>query len=331
LHRHLEGSLRLETVVEIARTHQVDLPGSDSDGLRPYVQITNEPPSSRSFLAKFKVLRRFYQSPETISRLTYEVVADAAADNVRYLELRFSPQALARVRGFSYGEVTDWVIEATAKAAQDNDIRVGLIITLVRHDPLKSARKVAEVAFERHNRGVVGLDLAGDEVNYPMTPFQGLFVEAKALGMGITVHAGEWSGADTVEEAIMGLGAVRLGHGVRAVENSRTIKLIRERSITLEVCLTSNIQTGVVQKISHHPLIDLLDLDVLATLNTDDPSVSDSTLTDEYYLGVQKLNLDYADLKKMTLNAADAAFLPPDQRRQLRDSFESQLPENKFA
>lgn len=331
LHRHLEGSLRLETLAEIARTHQIDLPGKDFETIRPYVQITNEPPSSRSFLAKFKVLRRFYQSPETISRLAYEAVADAAEDNVCYLELRFSPQALARIRGFSYGEVTDWVIAATSNAAQDYGIQVGLIVTLVRHDPLNSARKVAEVAFERHNRGVVGLDLAGDEVNYPMTPFQGLFNEAKALGMGITIHAGEWSGADRVEEAIKELGAVRIGHGVRAVENSRTIKLVRERSVALEICLTSNIQTGVVHNISHHPLIDLLGLDVLATLNTDDPSVSGIALTDEYYLAVQKLNLNYADLKKMTLNAANAAFLPPDQRKKLRDTFESQLPENKFA
>lgn len=331
LHRHLEGSLRLETLAEIARTHQIDLPGGDSEALRPYVQITNEPPSSRSFLAKFKVLRRFYQNPETIYRLAYEAVADAAADNIRYLELRFSPQALARVRGYSYGEVTDWVIEATRKAAEDYDIQVGLIVTLVRHDPLNSARKVAEAAFERHNRGVVGLDLAGDEVNYPMAPFQDLFIEARALGMGITVHAGEWSGADRVEEAIRELGATRLGHGVRAVENSRTIKLVRERSVTLEVCLTSNTQTGVVRNISHHPLIDLLGLDVLATLNTDDPSVSNISLTDEFDVGIQKLNLSYSDLRKMTLNAADAAFLLPVQRKLLRESFEVQLPEDKFA
>lgn len=330
LHRHLEGSLRLDTLVEIARTYGIDLPANDSESLRPLVQVTNEPPGSKSFLAKFKVLRRFYRSPEAISRLAYEAVVDAAADNIRYLELRFSPQALARVQGFTYSEVTDWVIAAVSQAAEEYPIQVGLIVTIVRHDPLKSARKVAEVAFERHNKGIVGLDLAGDEVHYPMTPFQELFVEARKLGMGITVHAGEWSGADTVEEAITTLGATRLGHGVRAVENSRTVRLVRERSVTLEICLTSNIHTGVVHDISHHPLIDLLGLDVLATLNTDDPSVSASTLTDEFQVAVQWLKIGYSDLRQMTLNAASAAFLPEKQRKELQRSFESLLPANRF-
>lgn len=326
LHRHLEGSLRLETLAEIAQAHHVDFPAYDVDSLRPYVQMTDEPPSSKSFLAKFKVLRRFYQSPETISRLAYEAVADAAADNVRYLELRFSPQALSRVRGFTFSEVTDWVVEATARAAGDFNIQVGLIITMVRHDPLKTARRAAEVAFERHDKGIVGLDLAGDEVHYPMTPFRDLFIEAKRLGMGITIHAGEWSGAETVEEAIVDLGADRLGHGVRTVENSQTVKLVRERGVTLEICLTSNMQTGVVQDISHHPLVDLLDLNLLATLNTDDPCVSDSTLTDEYGVAVRELNLGYDALRQMTLNAAEAAFLPDDKRRELSRYFESLLP-----
>jgi adenosine deaminase len=279
-------------------------------------------------------LRKFYQSPETVSRLAYEAVADAAADNVRYLELRFSPQALARVRGFAFTEVVDWVIDAVNRAAHEFEIQVGLIVTLVRHDPLKTAKKAAEIAFDRHTKmpgkgffhGVIGLDLAGDEVNYPMAPFRNLFVEAKRLGMGITIHAGEWSGAATVEEAITGLGADRLGHGVRAVENSRTIRLVQEQKITLEICLTSNIQTGVVQNIDHHPLKDLINLGVLTTLNTDDPCVSNSLLTDEYHLGVQRLNLGYSDLRKLILNAASAAFLLPENRTQLIDYFAMSLP-----
>lgn len=313
--------------MEIATEHGIEIPVQDSDSLRPLVQVTNEPPSSRSFLAKFKMLRRFYRSPEAVARLAYEAVHDAAADNVRYLELRFSPQALARVQGFSYSEVTDWVIDAATQASQDFDIQVRFIVTIVRHDPLKSARQVADAAFSRLDKGVVGLDLAGDEVYYPMTPFRDIFVEARNLGMGVTIHAGEWSGAGSVEEAIVGLGADRLGHGVRAVENSKTIRLIRQRSVTLEICLTSNIQTGVVHNINHHPLSDLLDLGVLTTLNTDDPSVSDSTLTDEFYVAVQELNLGYTELRQMTLNAASAAFLPGNQRRELIANFESLLPE----
>lgn len=331
LHRHLEGSLRLETLLEIAQTYDIELPGYDLESLSPYLQVKNDPPSIKNFLSKFKILRQFYQSPEMVRRLAYETVADAAADNIHYMELRFSPQALSKARGFSFGDVTDWVIEATNQAAQDFDIKVGLIVTIVRHDPLPLARQVAETAFERHDKGIVGLDLAGDEIRFPMTPFKDLFVEAKKLGMGITIHAGEWAGADTVDEAVKELGADRLGHGVRAVENSRTIRLLKERSVALEVCLTSNIQTGVVMSIDHHPLVDLLDLGLLATLNADDPSISDSTLTDEFQLAVDKLNLGYAELRRMTLNAASAAFLPDVERRQLRAYYESLLPENGLA
>ena len=327
LHRHLEGSLRLKTLLEIAREFGLDLPSIDPERLRPFVQITNDPPNHEVFLSKFEVLRRFYRSPEAIYRLAYEVIADAAEDNVRYLELRFSPQALARVRGFPLMDVTDWVIEATNQASQDYDIEVGLIITLVRHEPIEQARQVAEVAFFKQGNGIVGIDLAGDEVKYPPLPFQPIFKEAKASGLGVTIHAGEWANAMSVYHAVKDLYADRIGHGIRAIENSQVTRLIRDRHVALEVCLTSNLQTGVVRSVTHHPLVDMMDLDLLVTLNTDDPRVSDSDLTDEYQVAVSDLGLGYDDLRLLILNAAQSAFLPEDGRQRLRAKFEALLPE----
>ncbi|MCP4422247.1 MAG: hypothetical protein GY805_37035, partial [Chloroflexi bacterium] len=141
--------MRLETLFKIAREYKLNVPTTDVEALRPFVQVTNDPANHEAFLGKFEVLRHFYRSPKMIHRLVYEAVADAALDHVKYLELRFSPQALSRVRGFSLSEVTDWVIASVAQAEADFDIQVGLIITLVRHDPLPQARRVAEVAFER--------------------------------------------------------------------------------------------------------------------------------------------------------------------------------------
>jgi adenosine deaminase len=325
LHRHLEGSLRLETLSEIALEHGLDLPATDIDLLRPYVQVTDEPPSSQSFLAKFTVLRRFYRSPEAVWRLTYEAIADAAADNVRYLELRFSPQALAQARRFSFDEVTDWVLAATRQACQDFPIEVGLIITLLRHEDPRVADQVARIAYDRRDRGIVGLDVAGDEVNYPSEPFREIFRVAKEMGLGVTVHAGEWLGAESVRLAVEQLNADRLGHGVRTVENVQVLQLVREQNVALEVCLTSNLQTGVVRSVSHHPLLDFLDLDMNVTLNTDDPSVSDSTLTDEYHVAVQSLGVNYGDLRRMILNAAHSAFLPAAARQKLVATFETAL------
>jgi adenosine deaminase len=325
LHRHLEGSLRLETLSEIALEHGLDLPATDIELLRPYVQVTDEPPSSHSFLAKFQVLRRFYRSPEAVARLTYEAIADAAADNVRYLELRFSPQALAQTRRFPLDEVTDWVLVAAKQACEDFPIEVGLIITLLRHEDIRLAHQVARIAYDRHDQGIVGLDVAGDEVNYPSEPFRDIFRVAKEVGLGVTVHAGEWRGADSVRLAVEHLLADRLGHGVRTVENFQVLQSVRERNVALEVCLTSNLQTGVVRNVSHHPLLDFLDLDMNVTLNTDDPSVSDSTLSDEYHVAVQSLGISYEDLRKMILNAAASSFLPEAGRQKLGAYFKQAL------
>lgn len=326
LHRHLEGSLRLETLLEIARQYRLNVPYDDLDVLRPHVQITNDPPDYEVFLGKFKVLHHFYRSQEAVARLTYEAIADAAADNVRYLELRFSPLALARVRGFALADVTDWVIEATQQASRDFGIKVGLIITLVRHEHPEQVRKVADMAFARYGNGIVGLDLAGDEVRYPPGSFIPIFKQAKDVGMGITVHAGEWASAIGVRQAIEELYADRIGHGVRTIENSKVLRMVRERNIVFEVCLTSNLQTGVVHDMTHHPLIDMLHLGLPATLNTDDPSISDCTLTSEYGVAVEQLGLTYETLRQMTLTAATAAFLPNDDKRQLVNDFEKMLP-----
>lgn len=329
LHRHLEGSLRLDTLLEIAREHDLDLPQADAEALRPYVQVTDDPPDHNVFLSKFEVLRHFYRSPEAIHRLVYEVVADAADDNIQYMELRFSPQALARVRGFALADVTDWVIAATQQASRDHHIEVGLIITLVRHDPLEQARQVAEVAFARADKGIVGFDLAGDEAKYNARPFQPLFKEAKEVGLGVTVHAGEWASAAGVGQAIEDLYADRIGHGIRAIEDSRVLKLVRDRNVALEVCLTSNLQTGVVHKMEHHPLLDLYDLGLQVTLNTDDPTVSNLTLTDEYEVATNILGVRYHHLRQFVLNAAAAAFLPEDGRNRLITHFEKALPLNR--
>lgn len=327
LHRHLEGSLRLESLLKIARDFDLNLPTESIEALRPLVQVTDDPPDHEVFLSKFEVLRHFYRSPEVINQLVYEAVADAARDNIHYLELRFSPQALARVRRFSLVDVTDWVIQAVQQASKDFNIQVGLIITMVRHDPLEQAKKVAEVAFEYAGKGIVGIDLAGNEVKFPPGPFTPIFKKAKDVGLGVTVHAGEWASAHGVRQAIEELYADRIGHGVRTIENSHILRLALERRTAFEVCLTSNLQTGVVRDMTHHPLVDMLDLGLQATLNTDDPGVSNCTLTDEYETAVYQLGLGYRDLRLMTLNAARSAFLPEPARSRLVAHFEKLLPQ----
>ena len=325
LHRHLEGSLRLETLAEIARTHKLDLP-HDVEELRPHVQIVAGDPADFShFLEKFAALRLFYCSPEIIGRITYEAIADAAADNVKYLELRFTPRALAATMDFPLADVTDWVMAAAERAVQEFDVEVKLITSMNRHESVKLGESVARIAVDRMKHGVVALDLAGNEASFPATPFAPVFREAKQAGLGITVHAGEWAGAESVREAIEHVGADRLGHGVHMIQDSNVVDMVRERGIACEICVTSNLQTGAVSSLEQHPLRDLYNLSLLTTINADDPSVSGITLTDEMLVAINDLDLTLRDVKNHVLNAAQVAFLPDGEREQLVARFRKDL------
>ncbi len=322
LHRHLEGSIRLPTLIEAAQQYDIELPAYDVESLRPYVQVTeHDEASAFVFLSKFDVLRKFYCSMDIIRRITWEAIEDAARDNVRYMELRFTPHALARQNNYSYRDVILTVCEAIADAQQAFDIVVRLIISVNRHESITIAHRVLDAALALNRPEIVALDLAGQEVGHSARPFRALFLRAQEAGLHTTVHAGEWDGPDNVREAIEVLNAERIGHGVRAIEDSRVVQLVRERGITLETCPTSNMQSGVVPHLKNHPLADLTYLNTRTTINTDDPALSNICLTDELVLAHVGLGMPLAQIKKCVMNAAFSAFLPADQREQLIAEF----------
>ncbi len=326
LHRHLEGSLRLETLSEIAQEHGIDLPSYDIEYLRRFATVTtDERPDFRLFMAKFTFLRRFYPNQAVVERVAYEAVADAAADNIKYLELRFNPVAPARQQGFSLNEVVEWVCTAAAEAQRDHDIRTNLILQIDRKGSLDIASQITDIAIVHRDNGVVGLDLAGYEVDYPSRRFADIFQRAKREGLGITVHAGEEGGAENVRDAIELLEAQRIGHGVRSIENSDVIHLVRGNGVTLEVCPTSNLQTAVVRRFWQHPLADLLALNLRVTINTDDPSISDTTLTDEYMTAMLAMGVTLEQIKHTILTGIAGSFQHPDERKQLAHWFQKEL------
>lgn len=326
LHRHLEGALRLSTLAEVARAHGIDLPSYDIEVLRPYVQMTrDEEPDFHTFLRKFNLLRRFYSTREAIERVAYEAVADAAADNVRYLELRFSPLALSDRQGFPMADVTEWVIGAAREAAAAHRIQVRLITTITRDAPLEVAQEVVRLAARYQQEGIVGVDLAGDEVNYPHPPLERTFRWAKEQGLRITVHAGEATGPRSIQEAITELGADRIGHGVRAAEDPAVVAMLRERQIPLEMCPTSNLHTGAVKTIGAHPSRRYYQQGIPVTINTDDPSISNITLSDEYLVAVEGIGFTLQELKECILNAARASFLPAEEKETLWQDLSKEL------
>lgn len=319
LHRHLEGSLRMETMAEIAEEHGIHF--SSKDELRSLVTVRETDPFTfKNFLSKFTTLRRFFLSPELIARVAYEAVVDAAADNVRYMELRFTPYALSVARGYPLVEVVDWVIEKVDQASREHNIQTRLIASVNRNEDVKIAEQVIQLSIDCKDRGIVAVDMAGNEAEFSARPFTGLFKEARQAGMHITVHAGEWGGAGNIYDALTYLDAERIGHGVRVLEDPKVVDLAVQRKTTFEVCMTSNYQSGVVQPLTGHPITRMLEAGIDATLNTDDPSICSITLSDEFHLAEKDMGLPVSVLKERVLAAAKASFLPEERCQALVQS-----------
>ena len=312
-------------MLDIARAHGITVP-TNTTRLRHLVQVQNgEPFTYQNFLAKFTTLRMFYRSPEVIHRITREAIEDAAKDNVRYLELRFTPVALSRAERFPMGEVIDWVCESAQQAAGEFGIMVRLLASVNRHESLELAEQVAWQAADRIEKGLVGLDLAGNEAEFPIQPFVGIFHEAQQAGLHITVHAGEWAGAASVRSALEDMHAERIGHGVRILEDQSVVALARERGAAFDVCLTSNYQSGVVASLEAHPLLKMLEAGLNVTLATDDPGISQITLGDEYRQTCETLGMTLEVLKERILAAARASFQPQAEREILVDQLRVEL------
>ena len=325
LHRHLEGSLRLPTMLDIAKQHGINVPRSILS-LSELVQVGDkEPYTFSNFLDKFKTLRLFYRSPEVIERVTREAVEDAARDNVRYMELRFTPVALSRAERFPLHDVMDWVCNSAQKTADQFGITVKLIANVNRHESTGLAEQVAWLAADYQDKGIVALDIGGNEADFPGKPFAPIFREAKEAGLRITAHAGEWGGAKNVREAIEELGAERIGHGVRILEDPNVVALAKERGTVFEVCVTSNYQSGVTPSLEEHPLREMIKNGLVTTINTDDPSISRISLSSEYQMVNDQLGLSLQKLKELTMNAVNAAFASEDERERLAKDFQKGL------
>jgi len=308
LHRHLEGSVRYGTFLEIAREAGIDLPRR---GLKSRIRVgPRDPRTLRSFLKKFDLFRNLYPSRESVERVAREAVEDAARDGVVHLELRFSAVHFSRRMQCDPVECAGWIIAAAKRVP----ISVKFIVTLGRHFSAADNAPSLEAALA-HRPDVVGIDVAGDEAR-PITPLVPFLKRARKAGLALTLHAGEARGPDSVREAIA-LGASRLGHGVRAVRDAALLKEVLRRGIAFELCPTSNVQTGAVRSLATHPLKRLLRAGHRVTLNTDDPAISGIDLTHEFGVA-RRLGLSAGDLDALTDHAVEAAFLTEGERKSLR-------------
>lgn len=317
LHRHLDGNVRIETVLDLARRHGIELPAWTVEELRPHVQVTEREPSLVHFIAKFALLRRVMVDYGAVRRIVGENLEDAARDGIDYIELRFSPYFMGEEHGLDPFGVVEAACDALEEARGRVPVRAKLIGIISRHYGPEIGRIELQAAIRGRDRGVVALDLAGDEANFPGGQFVRHFAEAREAGLRTIAHAGEADGAGSVRQAVLELGAERIGHGVRAVEDPAVLDLLAERRVALEVCPTSNLHTNTVKDYGSHPLPALLRRGLLVTLNTDDPSISGIDLPHEYRVASEELGLTEAELRRLQENAVAAAFLSPEERPEL--------------
>ena len=307
LHRHLDGSVRLETILDLGLKHNLPLPARDLEGLRPYVQVTEPQPGVMAFIAKFEWMIRVLVDYDAVRRIAYENVEDAQNEGIDYIELRFSPWFMAEPHGLDPVGVVEAVVDGVEAGARDTGVRVGLIGILSRHYGPDIAWKELD-ALLRQRDHFVALDLAGDEANWPGELFVEHFKRARDAGWRVTVHAGEAAGPESVWQAIRDLGAERIGHAVRASEDPALLDYMIEQGVGVEANLTSNVQTSTVPDYASHPLKSWLEQGLLATINTDDPGISAIDLPYEYNVAAPAAGLTPEQIRQAQANARVLAF-----------------------
>lgn len=316
LHRHLDGSVRAETILELGLQHNIDLPAFELDALCPHVEVTEPQPGLLAFFEKFKWQVAILVDYDACRRIAYENVKNAKAEGIDYIELRFSPWFMAETHGLDPAGVVEAVVDGVQSGARDFGVATNLIGIMSRTYGVEICHKELDALLTKRD-DIVALDLAGDEVGFPAKLFTEHFARGRDAGWQVTVHAGEADGPDSVWQAINEIGATRIGHGFRAIEDPRLVAHLAREQIGLEISLTSNVQISAVTDYASHPLTKLIDAGVLTTLNTDDPGVSGIDLPHEYNVAAPQAGLSTGQIRQLQRNALELAFLSADEKELL--------------
>ena len=316
LHRHLELSLRPETIWELAP--QIGIHLKSQQEFQDRFMILEPMKDLGSVLGKFLDTQKLLTSPKVLERIAFEACVDAyKLEGIRILELRYAPTFVQQGHDMTFEQIHEAIVNGVRRAESEYPIAVGLICIIQRILPVKDAEKVTDFAIA-HKDTFIGLDLADNEEGFDSKPFAPLFLRAKKAGLGITIHSGEAvhpKAAKWVMDAVDVLGAQRIGHGVQIYRDAEIMQTVRERKIVLELCLTSNMLTNAVPKLQDHPLKTLFDFGIRTTLNTDDPGIFNTNMNREYRVARDVLKMTQADLDRCAQIAAEASFIPLGKRQ----------------
>ena len=329
LHCHLDGSLRVSTILELATLQKVQLPADNQEDLHKFLAIKGKMKNLEEYLKIFDITLSVLQTPESLQRVSFELAEDCWNDSVRYVEVRYSP-ILHTQKGMTSSESVDAVKMGLDHAEAEFGIKTGIILCGIRNISPEVSLKLADLAVQYKNQGVVGFDLAGAEENFPAKHHQEAFELILKKNINATLHAGEAFGPESIHQAIHACGAHRIGHGTRLKENEDLMAFINDHRIALEICLKSNIQTRSISSLKNHPFKYYFDQHLRVTLNTDNRLISDTTLSEEYYLAAETFNLTMQDIRTIIINGFKSAFLPHNERRDLIKNIVDEL-ESEFS
>lgn len=321
IHRHLDGNIRIQTILELGQQYNLVLPAYDIESLRPHVQVMDNQPDLLSFLSKLDWGVKVLASLDACKRIAFENIQDAAQQGLDYVELRFSPGYMGMTHQLPLEGVVEAVIAGVKEGSQAYGVKANLIGIMSRTFGQEACEKELN-ALLAHKNDIKALDLAGDELGFPGNLFIDHFKKARDAGWHITVHAGEAAGPESIWQAIEELGAERIGHGVKAVQDLKLLDYLTKHEIGIESCLTSNIQTNTVPSLAEHPLKTFLEHGVLATINTDDPAVEGIEIQHEYLTAAPLAGLSPEQIYTAQENGLKIAFLSDQEKDELRQKYQ---------
>ncbi|WP_160063176.1 adenosine deaminase [Psychromonas sp. L1A2] len=318
IHRHLDGNIRIETILQLGQKFNLTLPATSIEALRPFVQVIEAEPNLVAFLSKLDLGVAVLGDLEACYQVAYENVEDAKNARIDYTELRFSPYYMALKHNLPVQGVVEAVVAGVAAGSKDFNVKTNLIGIMSRSYGTEACQIELDGLLSQKDK-LVAIDLAGDELGKPGDLFVNHFKQVRDAGLRVTVHAGEAAGPESIWQAIQSLGAERIGHGVKAIEDLKLMDYLVANNIGIESCITSNIQTSTIADITQHPIKKFLNHGVMASLNTDDPAVEGIELPFEYEVAAPKAGLSLEQIKQAQINGLDIAFLSAAEKQALRD------------
>jgi adenosine deaminase len=320
IHCHLEGAIRTQTIIDVSKEYKLELPAYEAEELDKHIKVYDQMQNLEAVLAAFAIFQNSITSPEVVERIAWELFEDAAKQNIKLFEVRFSPDWAFHGHNLDWDACLEGLIRAKERAETEFDMAIGYIAITSRSMGPQSCVKTVDWSI-RHRDHILGVDLADSERDFPLREFVPSIKKAKDAGLKVTIHTGEDTPASFVKEVIELADPDRIGHGIHAIEDLHVVELIKERGITLEVNPWSNYLTSSVRTIGEHPLKKLFDLGVKVTINSDDPEVLETNVNNEYRIAHEIIGMGLEDIAVCNRYACNASFIPIESRRTICERY----------